>query len=98
MGDKYGDVAQLVEHCIEDAGVGGSSPSITTICCVMQLGERLGFHPSQLRRVGSIPTRSTKGQFLVVLNEIKYHSIARSTSGLSHCPFKAESRVQIPYG
>ena len=27
---KIGDVAQLVEHQIEDLGVGGSNPSITT--------------------------------------------------------------------
>ena len=27
---KNGDVAQLVEHCPEEAGVGGSNPSVTT--------------------------------------------------------------------
>ena len=27
---KNGDVAQLVERCVEGASVGGSSPSITT--------------------------------------------------------------------
>lgn len=28
---QIGDVAQLVEHLIEDQGVAGSSPTITTI-------------------------------------------------------------------
>ena len=41
---------------------------------------------------GSIPLGSTKCQFLVVLNEIKYHNMQYSTSGLGRHPFKVVTR------